>query len=126
MPDTAIFDPQVNQVLVAPLVELLQQIGESLINSQIAIDEYARRIALDLQQMEDVAAQVLPPRFAIPEVQVEMNLALEYYQRWDTQREFGHRVLFAAPLNAQAVNLFNYNVEGSSRISLRFAAIPNP
>jgi|GEM_PF-6699459 len=117
----------INQVLVTPLVELLQQIGESVINGQMSIDEYARRVALELHQRDDeISEQIIPPRFAMPEVKVDMGLSLEFFQRWDDEKDFGHRALFAVPLNAQAVNLFNYSVEGSSRISIRLASIPNP
>ena len=121
------FDPE--ETLIAPLSQMLDSIGRSIVEASTELEraqlENYRNYPADLKQVG-----ITPTFYHMQQVEVELKLALHITgQGESTKTDYGKRSwggLGAAPVNAEYSETRNFDVNGSSRLTMTFAPSPPP
>lgn len=129
MPETSDpeFDPE--DTLIAPLSQMLDSVGKSIVEASTQLE---RAQLENYQNYPDELKKVgiTPAFYHMQEVEVELKLALHITGSGETTTtEYGKRSwlgLGAAPVNAEYTETRNFDVNGSSRLTMTFAPAPPP
>ena len=135
MPNTSAF----NEVLVAPLGDLIRQVSSAVGAAQVELDNAAMKaqqnLATNHPDLARVGYQVT--WYNLPEVAVELKLAVHIEESnapspsgtssgaGSTLPRKKSRIL-ATPFNAKYQNAFQYKADGSSLLKFRIVPIPPP
>lgn len=112
----------IEEVLVAPISALIEEMGESVASAAIALNQAQLELARN-QPKELLEVGVIPTFYHMQDVQVSLKMALQIEGAQSGRR--GWR-LFGAPINAQYKNSLNFDIEGSSKLKMTFAPGPPP
>ena len=113
-----------NEVLVTPLADMVERIGQGIAEAQRALDEAALATQKSLKdqhpELDKIGYQVT--WYQMPEVLVELKMAL-HYERTDQGKPPG---FFLSPFNAKYKRAFEYSAEGASTLKLKIVPVPPP
>lgn len=118
-------------VLAAPLGEMISEIGTGVAQAQFAIDAKTIENMKQIYSSDDETVAELrnigyrPTWYVIPEATAEINMALSLRQ---TQDRNGNRKteLQGTTVDASYQNQFEFNVQASSKLTLKFLPVPAP
>ena len=113
-----------SEILVVPLTQMIQNIGQGVAEAQRALDTSAMESQNTLQNNYPALAQIgyQVTWYQMPEVTVELKVAVHYEK---TGEENNKKVgLFLSPFNAKYKNAFTYDAAGTSTLKLRIVAFP--
>jgi hypothetical protein len=115
-----------SEILVAPLAQMIQKIGQGVADAQRALDSSAMEtqdsLAKNHPQLAKIGYQVT--WYQMPEVVVELKMSLHYEK---TGEENTSRTgLFLSPFNAKSKNTFSQSTDGTSTMKLRIVPVPPP
>lgn len=117
--------------LIRPLGELMSSVGASVMETQRMMDEAAISTQKDIDRAVEngeLAYHLRAPWYHIPEVDVELKVALSMKFKTlttNTGRPVSWRpVAIAAPVNAVYQNACNYDVQATSQIKARIVSVP--
>ncbi|HRG68540.1 MAG: hypothetical protein IPK91_06125 [Saprospiraceae bacterium] len=117
-----------HEVLISPLTSFISEIGKDIAEAQQAMDSHSLELQKSIEtsilnkELQDLGYQAT--WYQIPEVQVELKMAV-YYEENETT-ETNKKKLFFTPFNAKYQNSYNYKSEGSSSIKVRIVPVPQP
>ncbi len=117
--------------LIRPLSELMRSVGASVVETQRMMDKLAISTQKDIdiaKENGELAYDLKAPWFHIPEVDLELKIALSMKYKTLT-RSSGtpiswRLVAIAAPINATYQNACQYDVRATSQIKARIVSIP--
>jgi len=123
-------NPEMEEVLIQPLENLLLHIGRGIAQSQVEMDKnsYATQVLIDTDEALSERG-IVAPWYHFPEVKVDLKIELSIQSVSETREnnKVARRShLFAAPMNAAYCNTFHRDVQGSSSIQMRIVSIPPP
>ncbi len=113
-----------SEILVVPLTQMIQNIGQGVAEAQRALDTSAMESQNTLQNNYPALAQIgyQVTWYQMPEVTVELKVAVHYEK---TGEENNKKVgLFLSPFNAKYKNAFTYDAAGTSTLKLRIVPVP--
>ncbi|WP_420554545.1 PASTA domain-containing protein [Neptuniibacter marinus] len=118
-------------VLAAPLGDMVAEIGTGIANAQYAIDAKTIENMKEIYRSDDETITELrnigyrPTWYAIPEATAEINMALSLRQTLDNN---GKRTteLQGTTVDASYQNQYDFNVQASSKLTLKFLPVPAP
>ncbi len=115
-----------SQILVVPLAQMIQRIGQGVAEAQMALDTSAMEAQNAMQENCPSLAQIgyQVTWYQMPEVAVELKVAVHYESTGDGNKKKSG--LFVSPFNAKYKNAFTYSAEGTSTLKLRIVPIPAP
>ena len=119
------FDPE--ETLIAPLSQMIASVGDSIVQASTQLEQtqldHFRNYPEELKQ-----AGVMPAFYHMQAVEVELKLALHITGSGETTKtEYGESGwIRAAPVNAEYTETRNFDVNGSSRLTMTFAPAPPP
>lgn len=117
-------DVNMNEVLIAPLGNLVREMGKSVAVAQQELDAAAlaaqQQIATKYPELATLGYQAT--WYQIPEAEVEMRMALHF------EKPAGNKParVFAAPFNVKYRNVLDFSAEGSSSLRFRIVPVPPP
>ncbi len=131
---------EIDELLVVPFDVLLSETARAVAEAQAVLDETSMRVQeqldiLTAQALADAGAepaglaryQVDATWYHIPEVDIEMKMAVSMELKRETRRD-GRTVfkprLRSMPYNSRVRNVLNLEAEGTSRVSARIVSIP--
>ena len=115
--------------LSSPIGDLIAQVGRSVADAQAALDETALANLQAIADSDNVDLAALraigyrPTWYHIPECAAELSVALSMSGR---RSESGNQVLYAAPVDAEYGNTYNYDLKASSRLTFKVVPVPEP
>lgn len=120
-----------SKVLSAPLGDIIAEMGLGVAEAQFAIDAKTIENMKKIYTLDDDIVKELrnigyrPTWYVIPEAHAEINIALSVGQ---VQTSSGSRKsqLFGATVDASYQNQYDYKMEASSKLTLKFAPVPAP
>ncbi len=116
----------VETLLSAPLAEVLLQVGRAVVQTQSEIDSYSLEIHRRLEETKaELGTALSAPWFHIPEVEVDVNVALEYQGKKATAGRAGYRRINAALINEGYQNRTQFDVQAASRLKVTFRSVPD-
>ena len=111
-----------SEVLITPAARMVRDIGASVADAQRQMDQAALQAQADLQtkfpELDKAGYQVT--WYQIPEVQVELKMALHFEKK---STDAPPRV-YLAPFNAKYRSTLNFTADGSSTLKLRIVPVP--
>ena len=111
----------------APIGELVLQIGREIIAARANLEAYSFSLEKQLEQFGDkVDPRLSVPWQHIPEIEVDMPVALHYFGQRPDDGKTGFRDLHAAPINPTFTNFFNYKGEVAAKIKMTVRSINTP
>lgn len=111
----------------APVGETIYQIGKEIAQARANLEAYSFAIERRMEQHKgEMGAGLSAPWLHLPEIEVEMSVALNYVGRRAQKNAPGFRSLHAAPINPTYANFFNFKGDAATRIKLTFKSIPSP
>lgn len=117
-------DVNMNEVLIAPLGNLVREMGKSIAAAQQELDAAAlaaqQKIASDHPELAALGYQAT--WYQIPQAEVEMRMALHF----EKPAAGKPTRLYAAPFNVKYRNTLDFSAEGSSTLKLRIVPVPPP
>lgn len=115
-------DVNMNEVLIAPLGNLVREIGKSVAAAQRELDDAAlatqQSLAAERPELAQLGYRVT--WYQIPEAEVEMRMAL-HFERKESSSPVR---LFATPFNVKYRNNFNFVADGTSTLKFRIVPVP--
>ncbi len=116
----------VKQLLSAPLAEVLLQVGRAVIETQTALDTHSLELHRRLEATkEELGTALSAPWFHIPEVEVDVHVALEYQGKKASAGKPGYRRLNAALINSAYQNFQQFDVNAASTLKVTFRSVPD-
>ncbi len=123
MPETTV---NFTEILVAPVAAMIKQVGLAVAEAQKQLDAAALQTQTNIRESDPELAKIgyQVTWFQMPEVQVELKVAVHYEESGEGTKKT--RGIFLSPFNAKYKNSFAYDSQGSSTLKLRFVPIPPP
>lgn len=120
-----------SQVLSAPLGDIISEMGMGIAQAQYAIDAKTIENMKMIYSLDDDVVKELrnigyrPSWYVIPEAHAEINIALTVGQT-NTRSGTRKTQLFGATVDASYQNQYDYKMQASSTLKLKFAPVPAP
>jgi hypothetical protein len=120
-----------SQVLSAPLGDIISEMGMGIAQAQYAIDAKTIENMKMIYSLEDDVVKELrnigyrPSWYVIPEAHAEINIALTVGQT-NTRSGTRKTQLFGATVDASYQNQYDYKMQASSTLKIKFAPVPAP
>ena len=111
-----------SEILISPAAKLVREISQSVAEAQRDLDSAALESQAKLASTHpDLAnAGYLVPWYQIPEVQVELKMAVHYERKTS-----GSPVrVWLTPYNAKYGSTQNFSAEGTSTLKLKIMPVP--
>lgn len=115
----------INEILAAPLPDMISQIARGVAEAQRALDEATLETHNALQaNLDHPLTQIgyRVPWYFIPEVDVELKLVMFYEQTEGDKRPS----IYGSPYNGKTDKSIVHRVEGTSTVKLRIVPLPSP
>jgi len=111
----------------APVGEIIFQIGKEIAVARANLEAYSFSIERQIEQIKDkIGAGLSAPWLHLPEIEIEMPVALNYLGQRPEENKPGIRSLHAAPINPTFSNFFNFKGEAATKIKMTFRSTPSP
>jgi hypothetical protein len=111
-----------SEVLITPAAKMVRDIGASVADAQRQMDQAAVQAQADLHtqfpDLDQAGYQVT--WYQIPEVQVELKMAMHYEKK---SADAPLRV-YLSPYNAKYSSALNFSADGSSTLKLKIVPVP--
>ena len=118
-------------VLAAPLGDMVAEIGTGIANAQYAIDAITIENMKEIYRSDDDTITELrnigyrPTWYVIPEATAEINMALSLRQTLDSNGKTTTE-LQGTTVDASYQNQYDFNVQASSKLTIKFLPVPAP
>ena len=118
-------------VLAAPLGDMVAEIGTGIANAQYAIDAKTIENMKEIYRSDDDTITELrnigyrPTWYVIPEATAEINMALSLRQTLDSNGKTTTE-LQGTTVDASYQNQYDFNVQASSKLTIKFLPVPAP
>ena len=118
-------------VLAAPLGDMVAEIGTGIANAQYAIDARTIENMKEIYRSDDETITELrnigyrPTWYVIPEATAEINMALSLRQTLDSNGKTTTE-LQGTTVDASYQNQYDFNVQASSKLTIKFLPVPAP
>ncbi|WP_067984072.1 PASTA domain-containing protein [Neptuniibacter pectenicola] len=118
-------------VLAAPLGDMVAEIGTGIANAQYAIDARTLENMKEIYRSDDETITELrnigyrPTWYVIPEATAEINMALSLRQTLDSNGKTTTE-LQGTTVDASYQNQYDFNVQASSKLTIKFLPVPAP
>jgi hypothetical protein len=118
------------EVLIAPLEQVIAQIGQEIAQAQGAIDVGSMTTQRNIEgnpSLKDLGIEA--PWYHMAEVELDLKMTLTLKSEQTAGGGSEAHVLphvWAAPFNASYQNNFNTDASGTSRIRIKIVSVPPP
>lgn len=111
----------------APIGELIHQMGREIAGAQANINAYSFSVERQLERAKSqTGIELQAPWLHLPEIEIEMHVALNYVGQKAEKNKPGYRCLHAAPINPTFLNFFNYHGQNATKVKMTFRSVPSP
>ncbi|MEJ2637483.1 MAG: hypothetical protein P8184_19615 [Calditrichia bacterium] len=118
---------KIQPLFSAPVNEIVQQLGREIINARALLEAYSLSKEIQLEQVDEkMKTGLSAPWLHIPEIEIEMPVALNYFGAQAQKNSPGFRSLQAGLLNPTFNNYFGFNAAASSTIKITFRSVESP
>lgn len=116
-------DVDFQEILIAPLEDIIKKIAVSIAEAQLKLDEAAIETTEKLRERFPKLAEAgyTPTWYHMPEVNVELKMVVHYEE--DTKGKYRP---FFGMFNAKYLAHYNFKAEGSSTLKFKITPIPPP
>lgn len=122
--------PEMEEVLIEPLEDVLLHVGRGIGQSQLELDKNSLATQILIDNSKDLSeAGIKATWYHFPEINAELKMNLSLHGIVEKKEEKVQSVklkIFSAPMNASYKNNFDYDVAGASLIKARIVSVPSP
>lgn len=117
-------DVDFQEILIAPLEDIIKKMAASIAEAQLKLDEAAIETTETLRKLFPKLADVgyTPTWYHMQEVSVELKMVV-HYEEEDTKDKYQP---FFGMFNAKYRAHYNFSAEGSSTLKFKIVPIPPP